>query len=106
MTFRLTSAAEADLAEIVDYIATEASPDRADAVLIEIMRAVERVAEMPRLGHTRRDVTDEDVLFWSVYSYLLVYRPNESPLQVVRVVHGSRDPTVILDALRGEDRRR
>ena len=60
---------------------------------------------MPRLGHTRRDLTDEDVLFWPVYSYLLVYQPKETPLQVVRIVHGSRDPSVILDALRGGDRR-
>jgi plasmid stabilization system protein ParE len=68
VTFRFTPAAEADRADIVDYIATEASPDRAVAVLREILQAAERIAEMPRMGHARRDLTEEPVLFWSVYS--------------------------------------
>jgi len=27
----------------------------------------------------------------AVYSYLIVYRPETKPLQIVRVVHGHRD---------------
>lgn len=103
MTFRLTSAAEQDLAAIVDYIDAEVGPDRAHSVLDEILDAAEMLAEMPRIGHARRDLTDEAVLCWPVYSYLIVYRPAELPLEVVRVVHGSRDPKAIDAALRGAD---
>jgi plasmid stabilization system protein ParE len=31
------------------------------------------------------------VKFFSVYSYLIVYRPESSPLQVVAILHGHRD---------------
>jgi antitoxin ParD1/3/4/toxin ParE1/3/4 len=50
-----------------------------------------RLAEMPLLGHLRQDLTDEGLRFWQVYSYLIVYRPETRPLQVVRVLHASRD---------------
>lgn len=46
---------------------------------------------MPFIGHTRNDVKNPDYRFWVVYSYLIVYRPNSKPLQVVRIVHGAQD---------------
>jgi plasmid stabilization system protein ParE len=36
------------------------------------------------------------VLFWPVYSYLIIYRPDKKPLEVLRVLHGNRDVTRIL----------
>jgi plasmid stabilization system protein ParE len=36
------------------------------------------------------------VRFFSVYSYLIVYRPEPKPLQVVTILHGSRDVAGIL----------
>lgn len=41
MTFRLTPAAEADLAEIVEFIAEQATQARAHAVLREVFRAAD-----------------------------------------------------------------
>ena len=46
---------------------------------------------MPGIGHWRHDLTDEPVKFFSVYSYLIVYRPNTEPLQVIAILHGRRD---------------
>ncbi len=39
--------------------------------------------EPPGGGHWRKDLTDEQVKFFPIYSYLIVYRPETSPLQVV-----------------------
>ena len=50
-----------------------------------------RLAEFPHIGHTREDVTDKPLRFWSVYSYPIVYWPEKKPLEVVRVVHGAQD---------------
>ena len=58
--FRFTLLAERDLEEIVDSIATKADPEQADAVLDDLLEAVEHLADSPRMGHRRRDLTDED----------------------------------------------
>lgn len=89
--FRLTPLAERDLEEIVDTISERSSPDRAHAVLREILAAAERLAGMPGMGHARADLTDEPVLFWSLYRYLIVYRPETRPLELLRVLHGRQD---------------
>jgi antitoxin ParD1/3/4/toxin ParE1/3/4 len=36
-------------------------------------------------------LTDAAVKFFPVYSYLIVYRPETSPLQIVSILHGRRD---------------
>ena len=43
------------------------------------------------MGHGREDLTDQPVLFWPVGAYSIIYRPETMPLEVVRVLHGSRD---------------
>jgi antitoxin ParD1/3/4/toxin ParE1/3/4 len=55
-----------------------------------------RLAEAPGLGHLRDDLTDEPLRFWAVYSYLIVYRPETDPLEIVRVLHGARDVRAVL----------
>lgn len=42
-------------------------------------------------GHWRKDLTDEPVKFFAVYSYLIIYRPETNPLQVIAILHGYRD---------------
>jgi plasmid stabilization system protein ParE len=36
------------------------------------------------------------VKFFPVYSYLIIYRPQTNPLQVVSILHGRRDVVQIL----------
>jgi plasmid stabilization system protein ParE len=56
-------------------------------------------AEWLGQGHTRRDLTQRDVRFWPVRSYLIVYKEKSEPLQIVAILHGARDiPSII-----GED---
>jgi antitoxin ParD1/3/4/toxin ParE1/3/4 len=58
------------------------------------------LAKTPGAGHTRRNLTDEPVKFFPVYSYLIVYRPETKPLQVVSILHGHRDVERILKGRR------
>jgi antitoxin ParD1/3/4/toxin ParE1/3/4 len=52
---------------------------------------MQKLATMPNLGHVRLDLADERQRFWTVRSYVIVYRPDTDPLQVIRVIHGTRD---------------
>jgi plasmid stabilization system protein ParE len=42
-------------------------------------------------GHSRKDLTEALVKFFRVYSYLIVYRPDKEPLEVIAILHGNRD---------------
>jgi plasmid stabilization system protein ParE len=100
--FALTPAAKADLAEIAKYIRERGSRDAAKRVGDEIRRAMRRLADMPGMGHVRNDLAEESLRFWAVYSYLILYRPDTNPLQVIRVLHGARDVEAILESERGK----
>ena len=96
--YRLMPAAELDLAEIIDYIAQD-SPQNAMKVFARIHRAAQNLADMRGMGHRREDVTDKPVLFWAVHSWLLVYRPDRKPLEILRIIHGARDLPRVLRRL-------
>lgn len=92
----LTPEAKSDLEEISDFISQD-SPRAARRVLSELRKAMRRLAKMPGMGHLREDLAEESVRFWCVYSYLIVYRPQTKPLEVLRVVHAARDVRKILE---------
>lgn len=87
--FRLTAEAAADLTEIFDYIA-EDSLDAAQRFTSEISDEMRKLAQNPGIGHKRPDLTNRDLLFWRMYSYLIIYQPTR-PVNVIAVLHGSRD---------------
>jgi toxin ParE1/3/4 len=89
--YRLTPTAQRDLDAIAEYIAVEASVERAMIVLREFRDAFRKLGDMPGIGHYREDLLDRRYKFWSVYSYVIVYRWDVTPIQVVAVVHGARD---------------
>jgi plasmid stabilization system protein ParE len=43
------------------------------------------------MGHVREDLTDKTFRFWSVYSYLIVYKMDTKSIEIVRVFSGYRD---------------
>ena len=94
--FRLAPQARADIREIWTYIAADSS-EAAGRVRNAILDSCRRLAQHPRIGHRRDDLTSrDDVLFWPVYSYLIVYRADTKPLEILRVLHGNRDVSRIL----------
>jgi plasmid stabilization system protein ParE len=88
--FIFAPAARQDLREIQSFIARE-SVAGARRVMAEIHTACARLAENPHLGHRREDLTDQPVLFWPVRAYFIIYQPETTPLEIVRVLHGARD---------------
>ena len=93
--FVLTPAAEGDLLKIIEYLEGE-SLDAVLKVVDALDEAMQRLAENPGIGHVRPDLTGEHVRFWSVFKYLVIYRPETEPLEIVRVLHGRRDVKRIL----------
>jgi plasmid stabilization system protein ParE len=86
----LAPAARHDLQEIQAYIAQN-NVQAARKVIAELKAAFDRLADNPRLGHPREDITDQPVLFWPVHAYSVIYRPHVKPLAIVRVLHSARD---------------
>jgi plasmid stabilization system protein ParE len=95
--FILAAAARADLREISAYIRQDSSA-AAQRVRDALCEAMRRLAEMPGMGHMREDLVEGDsrLRFWPVYSYLIVYRTETDPLEIVRVLHSARDVRAIL----------
>jgi toxin ParE1/3/4 len=85
-----------DLIQIWRYIQKNTSLDMADRIESLIREKIVYLAERPHAGHWRRDLTDQPVKFFPIYSYLIVYRPETKPLQVVAILHGRRDVEAIL----------
>ena len=95
-SYRLTPAAEDDLFDIWSYIAPD-NLESADRLELEILDTCQRLADRPDLGHFRRDLTDKPVRFFAVRgTYLIVYDSASEPLEVLRLLHGSRDVTAQL----------
>jgi plasmid stabilization system protein ParE len=93
--FRLTPEADSQLGHILEFIAHE-SESGAMRVRHAVYDALEQLVRMPQMGHTRQDLTDRPLKFWSVYSYLIVYDPATSPLVVVAILHGAQDVEQLL----------
>ncbi len=92
----LAPEAAADLVQIWRYIKKQSSAEMADRIESAIRDKIVFLAGSPGAGHWRKNLTDQAVKFFSVYSYLIVYRPDTQRMQVVSILHGRRDVEQIL----------
>lgn len=91
--FQLTPQAAEDLDAVWWYIAGD-NPEAADRVETEIVETCRRLAKYPLIGTRREDITPLPVRFWTIPklpNYVIVYRPETVPLQIIAVLHGKRD---------------
>ncbi len=93
----VTPAARIDLIDIWTYLADNASVDLADRIVGELHGAMERIAELPGIGHIREDLGDDALRVVTVYKYLIIYRSEPRPVHIIRVVHGARDVPRVLE---------
>jgi plasmid stabilization system protein ParE len=94
---RFTHEALRDLDELWGYIPLD-NPGAADGVVSDILAACDRIGETPGLGHTREDLTDRPVRFWPVRRYVVIYRFDRRPIDIIAILHGARDlPRVLSD---------
>jgi plasmid stabilization system protein ParE len=94
--YLLTDEAQADLAEINDYLKREAGVHVAKSTLTKIKEAFLFLSRTPGAGHVREDLTSDPVRFWSVYSYLIVYDPAKRPIEILHIIHGNREIAAVL----------
>ncbi|MBZ5574834.1 MAG: type II toxin-antitoxin system RelE/ParE family toxin [Acidobacteriia bacterium] len=94
-SFLLTPLAASDLNEIWEYLATD-NIESADRTLMDLEKAMQRPARRPHTGHVREDLANRQHRFLLVSSYLIVYRAETKPLQVIRVLHTARDVQQLL----------
>lgn len=81
--------AENDLEEIWWYIAQD-SPNNADRFLDRIQERCSSLADFPQIG-TPRDEIKKGLRSQTIGNYLIFYFPLEEGIDIVRVLHGSRD---------------
>jgi toxin ParE1/3/4 len=91
----LTPRAKQDINDIWDYIADD-NIEAADRVLDALDNAILKLATNPGIGHFREELADKRHRFFMVYSYLIVYRHETKPVQIIRVLHAARDVQTIL----------
>jgi toxin ParE1/3/4 len=87
--YRLTPQAVRDLEEIHEYIA-RTSPVAADRLTAALERRCELLAEFPEMG-AELHVRPPGLRSFTVKRFLIVYRPADDGIQVIRFLRGSRD---------------
>lgn len=86
----LSADADLDLDAIWEYIAAD-NIAAADRWVGKLFDAFEALGQTPGMGHRREDLTPYSVLFWPVGAYLIIYRAERHPIEIVAVTQGSRD---------------
>ena len=94
--FQLTEDAIVDIDAIWLYLLEREGLETADRVVTDLFKAFYKLADIPNSGHRRADLTNRPVLFYTVFSYLVIYSPETKPLQIVGVLHGKRNVARLL----------
>lgn len=86
----LAEIAEQDIDNIVSYIAQDSSKT-ALKFLDSLYNTMDKLAESPFMGHTREDLTNQPVRFFTFkWHYVIIYKASK-PIEIVRVLSGYRD---------------
>jgi toxin ParE1/3/4 len=84
-----TGLAERDLEQILEYI-DERNPKASQKLAREIDRTCAVLADFPEIGRLREELAP-GLRSFHVGKYLILYRPSDEGIEVIRFVHGSRD---------------
>jgi antitoxin ParD1/3/4 len=93
--FEVSVEAQNDLFEIWQRVA-EDSLELANRIEGEFYSLFSSLSRMPGQGHTRKELTARPVLFFPLYSFLVVYQPDVNPIRVMAVLRGKRNVRQIL----------
>lgn len=91
-SYRLTPAAQRDLASIWDYTEERWDQQQAETYVLEIKSAVERIAAQPNRGRAVDDIR-AGYRRYSIGSHLIFYRERDNGVDVIRILHQRMDPT-------------
>jgi antitoxin ParD1/3/4 len=93
--YDVSAEAQNDLFEIWERIADD-SVTLANRIEDEFHELFVSLGRMPGQGHTRKDLTHRPVLFFPLYSFLVVYQPDVRPVRIMAVLRGKRNLKRIL----------
>lgn len=86
---KIAAAAEEDLKEIWSYVA-ENNPEAANKLIKEITRRFAVLRDHPQMGREQENLL-VNLRSFVVKSYIIFYQPFEGGIEILRVIHGSRD---------------
>jgi toxin ParE1/3/4 len=86
---KVSAAAEEDLREIWAYVA-ESNPEAANRLVKEITRRFTVLRDHPHMGR-EQDRLMVNLRSFVVQNYFIFYQPFEGGIEILRVLHGSRD---------------
>lgn len=95
--YEIRQLARDDLRDIAIYIGQE-NPDRAEAFVGELLAKIEWIADNPKLYRPRFEWDRNFRIAHHARYYILYYIESET-VEILRVVHSSRDLTALLDEL-------
>lgn len=95
MKVRFAGPANVDLEEIGDWIAQE-DPLRAATFIADLRRASAALSRHPRRYPIASPVAAAGIRKKVYRRYLIFYRVQEQEVQILRIIHGSRDWAALL----------
>ncbi len=90
-SYVLSETARSDVSAALDYITKTDCLASALHVHEKLVEAFEVLASSPLMGFRREHLTGPDIRWWPVFSYLIVYHAETSPIELLRVLHGARE---------------
>ena len=93
----LSPAAERDVVEIVEWIASE-NPVAARGFRAALDRLADTIGEHPNGGAVKPQLASPPIRFFPLrgFPYVVAYTPDRHPPLIVRVLHGARDLPEVL----------
>ena len=91
---RWTPQAADDLEAITEFISQD-SPHYATLFVLDVLQAVDRLSEFPKLGRVVPEVGDPAVREILLGNYRIIYRFLKNVVEILTIFHGSRilDPS-------------
>lgn len=86
---RWTLQAANDLEAAVEYIAAD-SPPYAQLLAIDVLKAVERLAVLPRSGRVVPEYGSPSIREIILGNYRIIYRVRRDLIEILTVYHGAR----------------
>ncbi|NET61539.1 MAG: type II toxin-antitoxin system RelE/ParE family toxin [Symploca sp. SIO2E6] len=99
--FKLSQQAAQDIEDIWNYLAQE-NPQVADHILDQLRERFFLLIKFPELGRVRSDLAPA-VRGFPVGNYIIFYLSLEQGIEIVRVLHGSRDLRQIFQVVEDTD---
>lgn len=82
-----------DLRAVRDYIGRDSDYYAADLVE-QVVLSVERLLRFPKLGRVVPEAQDENIRELVYQNYRIIYRIAGERIEILTIVHGSRDLTI------------